>query len=301
MKKTLIGAASALLLFAASCKEHGVPINLTEETATDTTYVGAVETPQAKRVMIEELSGVICVNCPQGAAKLEEMSTQNPGAMTVVTVHAGNLTDPIPGKSKQNLRTDDGENLIKQVWAEQGAKPCAAFDRLPIGNQTYKYFVAGYVDWPNKLQQAKTQHSTSPVKLSVTSAYNDAKDAYEVEATVSYTEPVTDQYALHLFLTEDGIIDAQELSATNIKDDYEFNHVFRKAITPVATGKPFLTDVATKEAGRVYVYRTSFKIDKTDEKQKFWEPKNMKVIFFVAKMAPDDIRIVQVQETKLIP
>ncbi|WP_118973323.1 Omp28-related outer membrane protein [Taibaiella koreensis] len=298
MKKTFITAASIGLLFFASCKEHGVPISLSEATATDSTYVGAVETPQAKRVMMEELTGVICPNCPQGAIKLEEMLAQNPEAITVVSVHAGNLTDPIPGKSKQDFRTEDGENMIKQVWAEQGPKPCVAFDRLLIGD---KYFVAGYVSWPGKLIDARNSFGTSPVKLSVTSEYNDTKGEYEIGVTVKYTEAVSEQHALHLFLTEDKIIDVQELSATNIKEDYEFNHVFRKAITPVVIGKPFLTDMATKEAGRVYVYHTSFKIDETDERQKLWKPENMKVILFVTQTRPDNKRIVQVQETKLIP
>lgn len=303
MKKTLIGAASAFLLFAASCKEHGVPISLTEEQSQDSTYVGTAEDPQAKRVLIEELSGVTCVNCPQGADQLEQMMTQNPGAMSVVTIHAGTLTSPIKNVSKQNFQTKDGNELLQSAWGgEEGAKPAAVFDRLKIGNSGYDYFVSGYLSWPSKLTQAKNQYPTSPVKLSITSKYNETKGQYDIEAVVKYTAAVTDQQALHIFLTEDKIIDAQELSSTNIKEDYEFNHVFRKAITPAVTGKPFLTSLeGGKEAGRVYIYRTALKIDKTDEKQKFWVPENMKLTVFVTNVNPSDNRVVQVQEAKLVP
>lgn len=303
MKKTFIYTASALLLFAASCKEHGVPIDLNEpELSEDTTYVGAVPTPESKRYLIEELSGVTCVNCPQGAVKLEELDAANPGKLSIITIHTGTFTDPIEGKSKQSFQTDDGITLRQLVWGEQGGKPTAAFDRLPIGNMTNKYFVDGYTEWATKLNQAKTLHSSTPVNLSVTSAYNEGKDRYDIEVTVKYTQAVTGQQALHIFLSESHIIDVQELSASNYDLDYEFNHVFRKAITSAATGKLFLTDMETKEPGRVYVYRTALKIDHTDPKQAFWtHPENMKVTAFVANVGDNDKRVLQVQETKLIP
>lgn len=302
MKKTLFCAASALFLFAASCKEHGVPISLTDDQSLDSTYVGPAEAPQPKRVLIEELSGATCPNCPQGAEKLEEMLTQNPNAMSVVTIHAGTLSSPVKDKGKQNFRTTDGEDMLKSVWGgEDGGKPSAIFDRLKIGSTPFRYFVTGYLSWSGKLTEAKNMHPTSPVKLSIASKYNDTKDQYEIEAVVKYTSAVTDQQALHIFLTEDKIIDAQEFSNTKIEENFEFNHVFRKAITPPLIGKPFLTNLDSKEAGRVYVYRPTFKIDKTDAKQKFWVPENMKLVVFVTNVDGGDSRVVQVQEGKLVP
>lgn len=302
MKKLFIYTASALLLFAASCKEHGVPIDLSEQTpAEDTTYVGPVEPAQDKRILVEELSGVTCVNCPQGAVKLEELDAANPGLLSIVTIHTGIFTDPIEGKSKQSFQTDDGVKLRSGVWTEQGSKPTAAFDRLQIGTQGNKYFVDGYTEWSTKINTAKTTHPTSPIKLSVTSKYNEIKKQYDIEATVKYTEATTGQHALNLFLTESKIIDVQELSVSNYDMNYQFNHVFRKAITPAIGGKTFLADKDIKEAGRVYIYRTALKIDATDEKQKFWKPENMKVTAFVSNVAPNDIHVIQVQETKLIP
>lgn len=302
MKKTFIYTSAALMLFAASCKEHGVPIDLSEGgQSEDTTYVGTVEAPQSKRILIEELSGVTCVNCPQGAEKLEELDAANPGLLSIVTIHTGVFTDPIEGKSKQNFQTADGRTLRELVWGEQGGKPTAAFDRLPIGNQTNKYFVDGYTEWATKINDAKNMHPATPINLSVTSSYDEIKGTYEIETTVKYTEAVSTQQALHLFLIESKIIDVQELSASNYDPDYEFNHVFRRAITPAATGKLFLTDMGIKEAGRVYVYRTSLKIDETDEAQKLWKPVNMKVVAFVANVGSDDKRVLQVQDTKLIP
>ncbi|MFA6060748.1 MAG: Omp28-related outer membrane protein [Taibaiella sp.] len=302
MKKTFIYTASALLLFAASCKENVIPVDMTEGTEfKDSTYVDAVEPAQDRRLLIEELSGVICVNCPQGAVILENLSTQNPNLLSIVTIHTGQFTDPIPGKSKQDFRTEDGEKLQSQVWNGQGSKPSAVFDRLFLGSGQNKYFLDGYPGWANAVVQDKAAHPTTPLNLSVESAYNESKSQYDIEVTVKYTEATTGKQALHIFVTESKIIDAQELTDHSFKLDYEFNHVFRKAITPVATGRTILSDMVseTKEAGRVYVYKTSLKINADDAKEKFWVPANMKVVAFVTDMDAADKHVMHVQETNL--
>jgi hypothetical protein len=56
---------------------------------------------------------------------------------------------------------------------------------------------------------------------------------------------------------------------------------------------------ATKEAGRVYVYKTSLKINPDDAKEKFWVPANMKVVAFVTDIDAADKHVMHVQETNL--
>jgi hypothetical protein len=295
MKKTFIYTASAMLLFAASCKENVVPIDMTNGPEDwDSTYVATVEAAEPRRLLIEELSGVTCPNCPQGAEMLETLSGQNPNQLSIVTIHTGALTDPIP-ESKQNFQTDDGRILREQVWNGQGNKPTAIFDRLFLGSQTNKYFLDGYTGWANAIVQDKAAYPNTPINITVKSTYND-KGWYDIEVAVKYTSAVTTKNALHIFLTESKIIDAQEYSSTNIDEEYEFNHVFRKAITPAAAGK---TITASKAAGSVFLYRTSLKINPDDAKQKFWKPENMTVVAFVTDIDATDKHVMHVQETKL--
>lgn len=302
MKKTFIYTASALLLFAASCKENVVPIDVTDGPEDwDSTYVTTAETAESRRLLIEELSGVTCVNCPQGAETLEKLSAQNPNQLSIITIHTGVFTEPIPGKSIQNFQTDEGIKLRTQVWNGQGNKPTAIFDRLFLGSGTNKYFIDSDLGWANAIIQDKAAHPTTPLNLSVKSAYNEGKAQYDIEVAVKYTQAVTGKHALHIFLTESEIIDVQELSPHVYDMNYEFNHVFRRAITPVSTGKQILPGLTTdaKEAGRVYIYRTSLKINPDDANQKFWKPENIKVIAFVTDMAAADKHVMHVQETNL--
>lgn len=295
MKKKFIYLATGIALMAASCKEQGKLEVLTA--AEEETFVSdIVEAPQTKRILVEELSGVKCVNCDEGAALLHQLSEDNPELLSIVTLHAGaQFTTPIKDKSKQDFRTVDGEEIIKVIG--DGAKPSSAFDRQAIGDGGYKYLL-DISKWSNGLAQVKTMAPTSPVNIYTKSAFNTEKKTYDIEVTVKYTKAVTQKQALHIFLTESNIIDVMETKDKVYDDAFVFNHVFRDAITPII-GRTFLTDVATKEPGRVYIYRTSYKIDDTDPKQSKWNPDNMTVTAFVSTFEGEDIHVVQVQDSKL--
>ena len=301
MKKGLLIPVAALLLFASSCKEHITPIDTSVITESDSTYTETPEAPEQRRLLIEELSGVTCPNCPQGAEALEQLSSQNPGQLSIVTIHTGYLTDPIEDKSTQSFQTEDGIRLREQVWNGQGSKPTAIFDRLFLGSGTNKYFLDSYVGWANAIIQDKSAYPSTPVNLTVTSKYDDANDFYRIKVLVKYTSTVTAKHALHIFLTESKIIDCQEFTNNVYDMNYEFNHVFRRAITNAVTGKAILSDLSndTKEAGTVYEYNTVLKIDPNNTKEKFWVPANMTVIAFVTDLSAEDKHVIHVKETKL--
>jgi hypothetical protein len=297
MKKKFIYTAALMAIVAASCKEQ--PIIIAKGTAQDSTYLSTTIQPkQTKHILVDELSGVKCVNCPAGAEKLEELNAQHKGILNIVTIHTGFLTSPIAGKSIQDFTTVDGSQIRLLVLGEEGSKPTAAFDRQKIGNDGNTYLVNVYTNWSNAVQQAIDAAPTTPLNIKIKSGYNTEKNQYDIEVTVDYTEAVTAQQALSIYLTESKIIDVQEYAPGNYDMNFEFNHVFRKSITP-PSGIVFLSDKEVKEAGRGYIYRTSFKIDPTDAKEKFWKPENMKVVAFVSAASNNDKHVYHVQEVDL--
>lgn len=292
--KKYIYLPALLAITLISCKEVPIKIGV-DPFAKDSTYLsGSVEPEEVKNFLIEEYTGVKCTNCPAGAVALEELNAQNDHRFRIVAHHEGNLADPIANKSIQDFRTDDGKQIIKSIFNEQGSKPTVAFDRLPIGGSPNKYLVDGKDYWPNAIARMKSLNSTTPVNIKVTSKYNDMQGQYDIEAIVHYTKATSGNNRLHLFLIESEISDAFISTDTFIT----YDHVFRKSVTPV-TGNPILDSFATKEAGRVYIYRTSVKIDKTDTKQKAWNPEHMKVVAFVSVSAPGEQHVLQVEEAKL--
>lgn len=300
MKKKFIWFAAFVALFAASCKEHGVSIDGGDNLAEDSTYLSTTIDPaQTKNFLCEELSGVRCSNCPEGAEFLEELNSQNQNRFRIVAIHSGSLTNMIKDRtpnSIQDFTTEDGKKILNLVFGEAGNKPCVAFDRWRLGNGTNKYLVDGANNWPPKIAEMKAKRDKTPVNVKIESKFNEAKDQFDITVTLNYTQAVSGTNKLFIYLTENNIKDAFIESDTLIT----YNHVFRKAITS-ADGKTILDTIPTKEAGRGYVYRTSLKIDKTDAKQSLWKKENIKIVAFVSAYGNDDDRnVYQVEEINLV-
>lgn len=298
--KQLFFTISALSIGLLSCKE--VPVVYDNSVrGTDTTYLADVETPQTKLFLVEEPSGVTCVNCPAGTTQLKNMNTTGPhaGKMVVVSIHAGAFTTPInkdTAKSIQDFRTDDGLTILNGIFGGDFAKPCASFDRLPIAVTSGTTMLDVRSNWEMMLNTANDINGTSPVNISINTNLI-ATNTYEVEVKVSYTAESSDPHAITVYATEDKINDFQEFP-TGYKM-YEHNNLFRKVISPW-NGLEFLKELDTKEAGRVFIQRFIFSIDPSDTKQSFWKPENMNVVAFVHKTA-DDKRVIQTATAPLVP
>ena len=293
----------ALLLSIASCKEQPVAISHATQGA-DSTYVTTPESPQPKKVLATELTGVQCPNCPSGAATLRTLSEQNGDALIVIGLHAGTLTQPLDKEeahSKYDFRTEDGDDILNQVFGgDPNGKPAVAYNRMRIGTNGNPFFIQSYAqNWGPKLQDALTSESPVLINVTVSSQYNTATDKYDLEAKVAYNQEVSGKQRLNLYLTQDSIIDVQETSNpfNQFDQDYVFMHVFRQAITGIS-GQPVLDSLTTKEAGRVFIFRTSLSL--TPPPNQDWHPEHMHVVAFVSEASGEDIHVYQSAQTPLV-
>lgn len=253
MKNILIFAGVSLILLN-SCKEVGPAIDLSPITAKDTTYLSTPETPEPRRVLVEEFTGVQCTNCPDAATILEQVQSANPGReILIIGLHGGAQTDPIAGISKDTLKSSLALNLVTSYFAENPPKPAAAIDRVL---RSGAYFDISRTLWSNYISDRLAQ--PTPVNLYVTSSYNPADSEAIVNVKACYTDNVTKKQSLSVFLTEDNIIDAQEYT-TYIDTFYHHNHVFRDMLTPI-NGSSVLDSIATKEKGRVFEKTIIYKL-----------------------------------------
>ncbi len=318
MKKTLIYAGAAFLLFGTSCKETLIPVvpATVDTTTTDSTYIGNIESPDTRNVYIEEFTGVQCVNCPTGAIIIEGMIASHSNIISISQHTSANssypFNQPIPGKSIQDFRTNDGEAMVQQLFDNTiNNKPVSVFDRAPLVSDGTMYFT-GSTGWLGAYTTDIDKYGDkAPVNVSVSSKYNAATARYEITTTIKYTATATtDQYALNLYLTEEGVVDVQELSDKSLDVNYLFHHVFRKAITGTGNGVKILPDVASKPAGTVYIYHNSFAIN-PDAKtyggsagknvEGMWNPDNMDVtaVITLNNSGSTDKHVVQAVRTKL--
>lgn len=293
MKLLYSGFIIAILF--ASCKEQPIQIDIGGNFDNwDTAYISDIETPQAKMYLAEELTGVRCSNCPEGAEFLDQLNVQNDNKFVIVGLHSGALTNPIPGKSTQDFRTNAGDQMRALVFGGEGNKPSVAFDRLPLSTGQNKFFVEGTNNWGQAIVQMKQFANTTPVNIKLNSEYSASEDKYNVEVQLNFTSDVADAIALNIFAIENNIMDGFVESDTPIL----YNHILREALTP-AIGKVILADYPVKKPGLTYIFRTSLKIDLNDAKQARWVPANMKLVAFVSKSTPSDKHVYQVTQTIL--
>ncbi|HRP88721.1 MAG TPA: Omp28-related outer membrane protein [Edaphocola sp.] len=295
------GIGSLLIFSLFSCKEQPIGIDFSNREQSDTTYVTTVETPQPKNYYIEEFSGVMCTNCPKGAAKLEELNTNNNERLKIVTIHAGSLTTPDYSKgSKQDLRAKDGLQLMNLIYGGEPSKPAASFDRLKIGTNTTFPLVGPVSQWDVMLNTAKTTYATTPVNIYVESKRNITDtNVFNINVKVAYTANVSAPQFLSIYLIEDNIVDNQ---IDPFIQDFTFKHVFRQALSPI-TGTQILKDISNIEPGRVFETKMKFTLDPNDEKEykhKFWNLDNVHIVAFVHNgTGGEDKRVYQAVDAHL--
>lgn len=79
-------------------------------TATAQTIVST--TPENKKVILEEFTGIHCVFCPEGHAIAKAIQDNNPGEVFLINVHVGSFA--VPGAGEPDFRTQFGTQIANQ-------------------------------------------------------------------------------------------------------------------------------------------------------------------------------------------
>lgn len=176
-------------------------------------------TPPAgdRNVLLEEFTGQMCPNCPEGAREAHRLQENNPG-MVIVSIHAGGFAAGTP------YVTAAGNAYWEKFYSDGNSVgyPAAMVNRSGNVSTGYQQQWASWV--------ASAVQLPAYYELSLAATYNDADRSLTVASSVIKSTIQTDETTkLLLLLTEDGIIDIQ-LSGTQVITDYEHNHVLRGAI-----------------------------------------------------------------------
>lgn len=294
--KNILRSIILLTLFFSACKEQIPPgLDLGGVQSSDSTWVGSPEAPQNKNVFIEELTGVTCSNCPAAAEQIESIKQNHPGRVVSVALHAGSsFTTPIVGESQYDFRTEDGEKVLA-FYGEEGNKPSASIDRKKLTTGFNIYWNDQSNSWAQSVDESLAK--TTPVNIHLNSSYNEAENVATVTAQVAFTENVSDDLSLTLYVIEDSIIDAQEKfqgGQVITIHDYVFNHVFRTLITNTAAGVPL--NLGDKTAGRVMQKRFTF--DPKISGVNGWNLDHCHVIAFVS-LSGSSKEVLHIEEVKL--
>ncbi len=226
--------------------------------------------PDSDRVVvIEELTGVRCPNCPGGSAELRRIKDQFSGNVAIVGIHSNILANPFPN-SKYDFRAPFNDELQDYLGLPIG-KPSAYINRrfFPIENNRAIPTVgswAGYV--------TQELESPSALDMDVLHEFNPETRELNISLSINAKSLLEGRYRLTVYLTESGIIDPQLDQTQGVIEEYVHNFVLRQVLTNV-TGD-VLPDVLNPDQP---INRTfNFTIPEEDG---WWNVSNMNAIAFV--------------------
>ena len=239
-----------------------------------------------KRVLVEEFTGVQCVNCPTGSLELENLLSIYGQNLIVVSIHAGDFAPPYP-ENQYDFRTPEADNLINYL-GNPPAYPSAVINRRDFDGGFYilQYTLAkwaGFID--EELQE------DAKIDVFVAKDYNPDTRELKIQVTGSAKENLTGDLRMTIMVTENNIVDAQETPGAGLILDYNHKHVFRTTMTNY-DGDSFATELSAGEE-----YSESYSMVIPDE----WRVEECDVIAFVSLVQGDENKeVLQAAEVHVI-
>jgi hypothetical protein len=306
MRKQFLYFVILGLAFTA-CKEVPPAINYeVSKKLKDTAYITTtIPAAQPKNVLIEDVSGVQCVNCPDAAVIAKQVMDANPDRAFSVVMHPNtaslnSLCAPVDKegyKSLYDFRTGDASKIVEMLGTPNSL-PSGYINRRLFSGQTNRF--TSRTDWASL---AGTELSgTTPVNIDLTNEFNSASNEGVISIKLTYTAAVTKKQYITIMLMEDSILDVQEYQdkqtfEVKFNPNYVHMHVLRDVIT-YATGDAVSETITNIGAGQVFEKQYAYKLrieDQTNNQVFNVVPKNAKILVFVQEDAPD-YNIVQVKE-----
>ncbi len=305
MKKTKIVLTSVIIaLLLNACKEIGpvVPWSNNGASSSSTYIENPPQSPEPKNVLLEEITGVSCPNCPAAHVVLDNLITSNNNRVIGVSYHVGpNMfnQDGLPPATSQDMTSADAQTVVN-YFTFPGYGPSGSVDR--IVHQNVGPFSATSIwdeaaNWGGYVSTELAANNPTPVNLYLSSVYNVSGSTKTINVSVSlhYTAVQTDTDKLSIFLTEDSIVTSQLLAnGSSVDTFYVHNHIMRAAVSnPLGD----LINVPSYIAGRVDSLNYSYTIPANS----VWNPSHMHVVAFVHKYQNNRSDILQAKTVKVTP
>ncbi len=207
---------------------------------------GPITTPPdsvVKKVLIEEFTGVRCVQCPAGSVEIENLLDVYGKRLVAVSIHAGFFSNPFTN-SVQDLGVDQGEALNNFLDFPQGY-PTAVIDRKLFSGeddlQLDRNSWGGYI--------AQELEVEPEVSLKVELTYDSGTRGLSINTDILPLVDQTGEIRISVMLIESDIEDVQ-LTPDGEIEDYIHRHVLRDMLTPFdgeTITEPFTTGTTIKK------------------------------------------------------
>ena len=278
MKKITLYSFILLVTLFSACKEEPIVIPILSGNGNPT---GG--TSIEKKIFVEEYTGAGCVNCPDGAAILNDLRTTYKEQLILVSVHAGFFTKKtqVPKEAKFDFTTAKG-NELQLFLGEPNGYPAAIINRKVRDANTGSLVAESKDQWASIIQtESKVK---AQAKLVFKNGFDPITRNLQINFQIEPSETLSGDYAYTIMITENNVTDAQK-TPTGVKTDYVHRHILRDILT-AAQGNA-ITEKLTKgiSVGKSLNYTLPTA----------WKSKNCEVIVILHKIGASK-EVVQAQE-----
>lgn len=256
----------ALLTFS-SCEEVGPEILLTDPEVSydliDTSYViSDIPQAQEQKVLVEDFTGVKCVNCPKGHEQVKLLQDAYPGRVIAVALHSNFLATPYG--NDQDLRCSEAQSLDQRLGPTI-AKPTGAINRTEVGGEQL-FFINQWAQYC-----ADEINKNNKVNIDIQNT-TENQSIVRVKAKIVFLENMQEALSISVFLLESDI-EVTQLTPGGEVDDYIHNHVLRQSLTPFSGTKIDVDEITTG-----LVVEKEFELNELDT---VWNTENLEVVVLV--------------------
>ncbi len=205
-------------------------------------------TPQNKKVVLEEFTGIHCVYCPQGHAIANGIKTADPNNAFIINVHVGGYATP--GSGEPDFRTSFGIPIASQTLLTgfpSGTINRSVFSGLENtagGTAMYRNF------WTEASNTIKTMPSYVNVALTGSIDVNTRILTVHVEAFYTSASGITTNN-LNVALLQNNTLGAQ--TGGNLGNNYNHQHRLVHLLTG-QWGDPINSTTSGTFVDRTYTY-----------------------------------------------
>ncbi len=222
MKKYILFLATAILFFSA-CDE--IPPKVTGSMG------GPVEPSpvqdQKRQAIIEEFTGVRCVQCPAGSSFIQDLLAIHGEQLVAVSIHAGDFSPPYAA-SLYDFRTEEGDQLLTYLDEPFGF-PSASVDRKLFPGKLRLQLGQG--DWAGFIG---TELEIAPkLRINIEPTFDAGTRKLTADVTIFVDQAILDpEVRISIMLTESEIQDMQiKPGSSSPVPDYTHRHVLRDMLT----------------------------------------------------------------------
>lgn len=170
-----------------------------------------------RHVLIEEFTGQMCTNCPEGHRDIAQLKQQYGDWVVPVCIHASNQAI---AAEYGGLMIPDGSEIFK-------ASGCTAIPAAIIDGVSG---VIGRAEWPAVVRRQIVREPVAEIAVNASAADKAISVAVDVTSTIDA------QGSLSVWVVENNVVGYQLDNGENILD-YNHQHVLRACVTG-ASGEP---------------------------------------------------------------